>query len=107
MEMTLDPLNEREYDLTTMVKVSDGSGDRSFEGDEKHLYETGVEKSVDKQLTMIATAMSLKEDEMAVLRVKLKEDPWAKKPKKSRRWPWRRKEAPRRLDYRKKRLRKS
>lgn len=41
------------------------------------------------------------------LRVKLKEDPWAKKPKKSRRWPWRRKEAPRRLDYRKKRLRKS
>ena len=74
LEMTLDPLNEREYDLTTMVKVSDGSGDRSFEGDEKHLYETGVEKSVDKQLTMIATAMSLKEDETAVLRVKLKEE---------------------------------
>ena len=29
---------------------------------------------MDKQLTMIATAMSLKEDEMAVLRVKLKEE---------------------------------
>ena len=61
--MTLKQIDDTQYDLSTMVKVSDSSGDRAFEGDEKHSFESGVEKSVEKQLKMIATAMSLKEEE--------------------------------------------